>query len=163
MNRKEYEEMYINNATLTDGQRQHRAEILKNSDGKRRKLNVVGGIISAGATLYICKEYANIDYTQALTDSDKMTIAVIYMALLMIWRFICQKITAATTSSDPYGAEERKAVAEMTPQQARQYLSELDELQKAYNVGKNRGNILFIILVPCAIAFVLYLIDKGVL
>lgn len=163
MNRKEYEEMYINNATLTDGQRQHRAEIFKNSDGKRRKLNVVGGIISAVATLYICKEYAHIDYTQALTDTDKMTIAVIYMALLMIWRFIRQKIMVAITPSDPYGAEERKAVAEMTPQQARQYLSELDELQKAYNGGKNRGNVLFIILVPCAIAFMLYLIDKGVL
>lgn len=163
MNRKDYETIYVNNATLTDRQREQRTEIFKKNDGKRRKLNVVGGLISAVATLYICKEYAHIDYTQALTDTDKMTIAVIYMALLMMWRFIRQKIMAVTTPTDVYGAEERKAVAEMTPQQARQYLREEKELQNAYHDGKRKGNTLFIILVPCAIAFMLYLIDKGVL
>lgn len=163
MSRNKYEEMYINNATLTDSQRQHRVEILKSSDGKRRKLNVLGGIISAGATLYICKEYAHIDYTQALTDTDKIIIATVYMACLMFWRFIRQKLTTVTTQSDPYGAEERKAVAEMTPQQARQYLSELDELQEAYRSGKNNSNVIFVILVIAAAVGMCYCIKRGII
>lgn len=160
MTRKEYNEMYINNATLTDRQKQHRAAILQNADNKRRKFNIVGGIVSAVATLYICKEYAHIDYTQALTENDKIIIAAVYMACLMLWRFVRQKISAATTPKDTYGQEERKAVDEMTPQQARQYLRELDELQTAYKNGKNTGNTFFIMLI-CAAAVGMYCAIKG--
>lgn len=163
MNRKEYRAMYTTNATLTDRQREQRAETFKNFDTKRRKLNVLGGILSAVTTLYVCKEYAHIDYTQALSDNDKIIIAAVYMTCLMLWRFIRQKLSAATTPTDLYGEEERKAVDEMTPQQARQYLRELDELQTAYKDGKGKSNTLFIILVLGAVAVMIYLIKKGVL
>lgn len=163
MNRKEYRAMYTTNATLTDRQREQRAETFKNFDTKRRKLNVLGGILSAVTTLYVCKEYAHIDYTITLSDNDKITIAAVYMTCLIIWRFIRQKLSAATTPPDTYGAEERKAVEEMTPQQAKAYLNELDELQTAYSNGKSKGNTLFIILVIIAAVCMCYAIKKGVL
>lgn len=151
---------YITKATLTDKQREFRAEYRNKYHSTRRKLNAVGGLV-CGVITYKALPYLNIDISQPLTDTDVLKVCVMYGALLFAWRLFRQQIQGKNTPADYYDEEVKQAIDKLTPQQAVQLLKEDNERMTAYKTDKTRANgtacVLMVLLVIGT-----YLFFKGV-
>lgn len=151
---------YLTKATLTDKQREFRAEYWNKYHSTRRKLNAVGGLISAVIT-YKALPCLNIDTAQPLTDNDILKVCAVYGALLFVWRLFRQQIQATATPTDYYDEEVRQAVDKLTPQQAVQLLNEDNERMTAYKTDKTLKNGTAVALMIMAVIGA-YFFFKGV-
>lgn len=159
MNRNDY----INKGSYTDNIKQQKAEIWDNYHKSRRKLNIIGGILAAIVTVYYCTHKLGIDLQQPLTDTDKLKIGGMYLVFLFIWRLIRQKIQAAFVPQQVYGAEEQKAIEDMTPQQAKALLREWEELETSCKRDTSGRNAAALILIFSAVMLFAFALKGGII
>lgn len=158
MTRREYETQ----ATLTDKQRQFRRDYYNKYQSNRRKLNIVGGILSAVATIKALP-LLHINPAQTLTDSDKLKAVTVFALCLILWRFIRQQIQKTFTPTEYYDSEVADEIEKLTPSEARQILKEDKERFDSYQKDKGRANLTHIFLIALSVIGVYFCIKGGIL
>lgn len=156
-------QQWITASTLTDNQRNFKAEYYSRYHSNRRKYNIVGGILSAIVTICIDIKVLHIDLKQPLTDTDKLYTAFVFIALMFVFRLFRQRLQSINVSELPYTEEEKQAISEMTPQQAMQYLKADEQYNKQCKTGKHTGNATAFILIIVVVVAYAYAVNKGVL
>lgn len=153
-------QQWITESTLTDKQRQFKADYYNAYQSNRRKLNIVGGIISAAITYFVDIKVLHIDLQQPLTDNDKLYSAIIFLCCMFVFRLFRQQIQSRNVPQLPYGAEEKAVIDAMTPSQALNYIKADEQHQSRCKTGKHTSNAKAVILITAVIIALYYV--KGV-
>lgn len=160
MNKNEF----INSNVLSNRQREFKSELWDEYNAARRKSNVFGGIISAVAAIYISSKYLGCDYSGAISDTDKIKTAAVFIGLLFLWRMIRQTFMQKSFQRElPFGEEEKAAVEKMTPQDAADYLREKKEHKDSCKAAKNSGNGIAFLLILAVVLGYAYAVQKGLI